>query len=160
MGMFFHLAPFTGPTTRFSELAGSYTLNNVDYAVMLNAIEQSMLRLEPKQYHQVLSEQWKPKWPNMWIAGPDSISLLVWELYFDPTKISAGHGKLFKDFKTVTLDVFHTDFIVWHRSVVPERHQLLLWVAASPVAIELTSSTTVDDLNKWYQASFVSGANH
>jgi hypothetical protein len=125
------LGPFEGELNDFPNFYG---------------INRCAFRLEARSYEQALRDHWLPKWPKMTIGGPDSIALLVWEVFFNPRHISAGVGLLYPDEYTISLNTFHPEFMLWHRSFIPESLGLLLYADSSERFMEVTPATTHDEL--------------
>ena len=132
---FYYVAPVIGQLT--------------DYLSLFPAIKESDLNIDVEEYRQRLEDFWLHHWPRMWIRGPGKFSVLTWELYFDPMKISSGHGSLSEDMKTLSLDIFHPDFIMWHRTVILETYQLVLYSDTSEKYLMLTSDTSREQTMDW-----------
>lgn len=134
---FYFVAPFHGVLT--------------NYISIFAAISNSELTLDIQDYEVQLKSYWLPKWPKMHIGGPDRFSFLVWDLFYEPKGQYNGRARLSKrDQKTITLDIFHPEFILWHRSVIPMSYRLVLYADTSEKFLELTSHTSHEQLMGWF----------
>jgi hypothetical protein len=103
----------------------------------------SDLRIEPSEYRQKLAERW-PK-INFIHLTPTG-----WELPPESEGYSGLRGWLQKNQQIVSFgpgpDKSFIDFVLWHRSVIPEQYPLYLFNSSSWDSFFLTKDSTEQDI--------------
>jgi hypothetical protein len=113
----------------------------------------SDLRIDPEQYRRQMQQEW----PEAAIQSPPPFPtyLLWWRL--DGEGELGAEGGLQNDRQVVETRPYPEPsflrFVLWHRKVVVREHRLFLFREDSPRSLELTSSTSADELRRFYQTS-------
>jgi hypothetical protein len=100
----------------------------------------SDLQIDPEEYLDLLARDW----PDIEFYNPQAPVLLSWSIP-DPGggRITGG---LQDNRQVVWLDIPHEEFFLWHRTVIPAEHRLYLFAASSTSSLELTETTTYQDI--------------
>lgn len=108
----------------------------------------SNLKIDPVSYRQQLLQQF----PHTKFFRTSDTLALQWSLYIEtkegdivPSSIAALHG----DYQVVSLDTPCEEFFLWHRSVIPSEHALFLFNSSSWDSLELTSETTLEEIQRF-----------
>lgn len=103
----------------------------------------SDLRIEPSEYHQKLVERLSE---INFVSG----SLIRWELPPESKEYAGLWGCLQENQQIVSFGTgpkkSFIDFILWHRSVIPEQYPLYLFNSSSWDSLLLTKDTTEQDI--------------
>jgi hypothetical protein len=102
------------------------------------------LQIDPKRYRKRLIETW----PKIVFFEPPTVDyVLFWGL---PerlgTPICMG---LQKNLQIISMDEAHPEYILWHRSFVPNKHLLYLYDLDKNEILELTDQTIFEDIIKF-----------
>lgn len=104
----------------------------------------SDLRIEPSEYHQKLVERW-PEINFNHLSPTEG-----WKLPPESEHPSGLRGWLQKNQQIVSFGKGPTksfiDFILWHRSIIPEQYPLFLFNSSSWDSLLLTKDTTEQDI--------------
>ncbi|MDH5606809.1 MAG: hypothetical protein OEY93_07970 [Anaerolineae bacterium] len=108
----------------------------------------SDLKINPAEYKRQLLR----KWPDAEFFNVTKELPLQWCLDVklkDSSVIPGAIGSLSSDLQTISIDTPNTDFFFWHRKVIPNKYKLFLFNTSAWDSLELTSSTTVEEIRKF-----------
>jgi hypothetical protein len=106
------------------------------------------LQIAPEWY----AEQMRIRWPEIqfFSTSPDLMAL-QWDLILpidNPPAVEGCIGSLHNDGYTISFTGFYKPFILWHRSVIPEKYPLYFWTAYDITrSLHLDLNTTAEDID-------------
>jgi hypothetical protein len=132
-------------------MSTSFYIGPIDVSVWVEAPDDakptSDLRIDAAAYADALSTRWL----GLGIAqNAMSHCVLYWELPPESLESSSLAGQLFNDHQIVSFGTgpkrSFIDFILWHRTQVPDDVPLYLFHSTGWERLELTSQTTEQDI--------------
>lgn len=108
------------------------------------------LQIDPKWY----AEQMQLRWPEIqFLSVSPNLMALQWDLTLlieNPPSVEGCIGSLHNDGYTISFTRFYKPFILWHRSVIPEKYPLYFWTAYDITrSLHLNSDTTAEDIDRF-----------
>jgi hypothetical protein len=115
------------------------------YEPLTWASTSSDLEIDPDWYKRQLLKNW----PNIEFFQPTTkYYVLSWR--FPSTAEGSGSlAGLQENLQVISMSAPFEEYIVWHRSIIPDDYTLYLFNESSSNSLELTSKLTIEDIEQF-----------